>query len=112
MFSMPRVDLAGRVRQDLAVLAGDDPGELRLALLEQLPDPEQDVRALRQGRGTPARERLGGSADRGSTSGTEANATSCVCSPVAGLYTGPVRPEAPGTCLPPIQCPIASTATA
>src|SRR5918996_2606426 len=37
-----------------------------------------------------------------------AKSTSCVCSPVAGLYTGPVRPDSPGTILPPIQNPIRS----
>ena len=38
-----------------------------------------------------------------STSSTLAKSTSCVCSPVAGLNTGPVRPLSPGTSFPPIQ---------
>src|SRR6188472_1696619 len=41
-----------------------------------------------------------------SISSIEANCTSPACSPVAGLYTGPVRPDAPATGSPPIQCPI------
>ena len=32
-----------------------------------------------------------------------AKSTSCVCSPVAGLKTGPVRPDSPSTVFPPIQ---------
>jgi hypothetical protein len=38
-----------------------------------------------------------------STSSTVARATDPVCSPVAGLYTGPVRPEVDSTILPSIQ---------
>ena len=36
------------------------------------------------------------------SSATSAKSTSCVCSPVAGSYTGPRRPDSPGTCLPPM----------
>ena len=39
-----------------------------------------------------------------STSAAVAKSTSAVCSPVAGLYTGPVRPDVPSTRLPSIQC--------
>ena len=38
-----------------------------------------------------------------SISSVVAKSTSWVCSPVAGLKTGPVRPDSPGTTLPPIQ---------
>ena len=38
-----------------------------------------------------------------SISSTEAKSTSPVCRPVAGLKTGPVRPDVPGTSGPPIQ---------
>ena len=38
-----------------------------------------------------------------STSSAVAKSTSPVCSPVAGLNTGPLRPDAPATDLPPIQ---------
>jgi hypothetical protein len=41
-----------------------------------------------------------------SISSADANVTSAVCSPVAGLKMGPVRPESPRTASPPIQCPI------
>ena len=37
-----------------------------------------------------------------STSSTEAKSTSCVCCPLAGSYTGPVRPDSPGTAFPPM----------
>src|SRR6187402_2377739 len=45
-----------------------------------------------------------------SISSIEANCTSPACSPVAGLYTGPVRPDSPATGSPPIQCPITFSA--
>ena len=64
MFSIPRCDLAGRVGEDLAVLARDDPRELGLALLQQLADAEQDVGPLGQRRRPPGGERLGGRGDR------------------------------------------------
>ena len=38
-----------------------------------------------------------------SISSADAKSTSPVCSPVAGLKTGPLRPEVPGTIWPPIQ---------
>ena len=44
-----------------------------------------------------------------SISSTEANATSPVCRPVAGLKTGPVRPDVPATFAPSIQWPIEVT---
>ena len=36
------------------------------------------------------------------TSPASAKSTSWVCSPVAGSKTGPVRPDSPGMCLPPM----------
>ena len=41
-----------------------------------------------------------------STSAAEARSTSPVCSPVAGLNTGPTRPDVPATTAPSIQCEI------
>ena len=38
-----------------------------------------------------------------STSSTEAKSTAPVCTPVAGLKTGPLRPDVPATRAPPIQ---------
>ena len=46
-----------------------------------------------------------------STSSTEAKSTDPVCSPVAGLYTGPLRPDCPSYGLPPIQWWISLTAS-
>src|SRR5207247_7503991 len=43
------------------------------------------------------------------TSSADARSTSCVCSPVAGSKTGPLRPDVPGTSLPPIQWLMRST---
>ena len=44
------------------------------------------------------------------TSSTEAKSTAPVCRPVAGLYTGPLRPDFPATAIPPIQWLIGLTA--
>ena len=44
-----------------------------------------------------------------SISSIEANATSPDCRPVAGLKTGPLRPEVPATAAPPIQWPMGVT---
>jgi hypothetical protein len=41
-----------------------------------------------------------------SISSGDAKSTSPDCSPVAGLKTGPIRPDSPRTGSPPIQCPI------
>ena len=38
-----------------------------------------------------------------STSSTVAKSTAPDCSPVAGFQTGPLRPDVPGTLLPPTQ---------
>src|SRR5665647_2355537 len=40
------------------------------------------------------------------TSAAEARSTVPVCSPMAGLYAGEVRPEVPGVLRPSIQCEI------
>ena len=58
-------DLAQRVRRDLAVLGGQMRRELVTAGVHEVPDPEHDLRALRQRRGTPGRERRLGRGDRG-----------------------------------------------
>ena len=44
-----------------------------------------------------------------STSSALAKSTSCVCAPVAGLKTGPVRPDSPATDFPPTQWLMRST---
>ena len=45
------------------------------------------------------------------TSSVLPKSTSCVCSPVAGLNTGPDRPDSPATGLPPTQWLMRSTIT-
>ena len=50
-------DLAQRIGDDLAVLTGDDLGQFALALVEQLPELEQNRGALGQRRVTPGGER-------------------------------------------------------
>ena len=73
-------------------------------LVDEVPDPEQDVGALRERRRAPGRERgLRGGHGGASTSSTEAKSTSRAMRPVAGSKTGPRRPEAPSTIRPPIQ---------
>ena len=57
-------DLAQRVRRDLAVLGGQERRELVAMLVDEVPDPEQDVGPLAQRRRAPARERCAGRRDR------------------------------------------------
>ena len=61
----PARDLAHRVAQHLAVLGGDDRRELLGALIEQVAEPEEDPRALRERRRAPRRERGARGVDRG-----------------------------------------------
>ncbi len=61
--SWPRLHLAERVGDDLAVLAGDDLGQLTLALVEQLAELEENLRALGQRGVAPRRERRGRGVD-------------------------------------------------
>lgn len=56
-------DLAERIGDDLAVLAGDDLRQLTLARVEQLAEVEQDLRALGQRGIAPGGECLGRSVD-------------------------------------------------
>ena len=79
----PALHLAHRVRDDLAVLRREHRGDVDLADLEQLADPEHDLARL-DSDGAPAGERVLGGLDRPSISARSAKSTSCVCSPVAG----------------------------
>src|SRR3979409_1204421 len=56
-------DLTERVGDHLAVLTGDDLGQLTLPCVEQLAEVEQDLRALGQRRIPPRRERGGSRVD-------------------------------------------------
>ncbi len=89
--------LAERVGEDLAVLGGDEGGDVLLALVEQLAEREEDLGALGQRDVAPLlasrpawpwrrprrRARL------------DARSRTPVCSPVAGLKTGLVRSAVP-----------------
>ena len=89
-------DLAERVGEHLAVLGGDDRGELVLAGVQQLAEGEQHLRPLGQ-RGVPPRRegRLGAAATAVSTSASVASASCALTSPVAGLVTSEKRPLVP-----------------
>ncbi len=58
-------DFAEGVGDDLAVLGGDDLGQLALAVVEQLTELEQHLGALGQRGVAPGRERRGGGVDHG-----------------------------------------------
>ena len=64
---LPAADLTEGVGEHLAVLGGDDRGELGGALLEQLAQAEEDVGALDQARLAPGGEG-GGACACGTTS--------------------------------------------
>ena len=55
--STPALHLAGGVGQHLAVLGGDQGGELVGVLDEQVVEPEHDLGAAGQRRGAPSRQR-------------------------------------------------------
>ena len=83
------------VGEDLAVLGGDDLGQLALAGVEQFPEGEQDVVRLAS---EVSRHAGGGGrcrVDDARASATSARASSPVTWPVAGLVTSPKRPELP-----------------
>ena len=82
----PAGDLADRVGQHLAVLGGDDRGQVVGPLVQQLAEREEHRGPLGQRRTAPL---AGGLARRGDGGldllGATARSTSAVCSPVAGL---------------------------
>ena len=91
-------DLAQRVGRDLAVLGGQQRGEVAAMGVDEVPDPEQDLGALRERGRAPGRERrLGGGdggvhlLDRGEVDPLRLRR------PVAGSKTGPRRPDVPAT---------------
>ena len=107
----PARDLAHRVGEHLAVLGGEEPRDLFAVLVEQLADPEEQLGAPRERERPPGGERrlrrLHGAVDLLD----RAKSTAPVCTPVAGLYTGPCAPTARRTRPPPIQWLIGLTAT-
>ena len=88
-------DLAARVVEHLAVLGGDDAGELVEVLGDQLAETEHHPRALDDRRLAPLRERRSAAATARSTSAGVARVTSACGSPMAGSKTGAVRSESP-----------------
>ena len=92
----PARHLAHRVRQHLAVLARQELRDLLALLVEELADREEHLGTLRERespatRGTPAFAAW----TAWSTSSTVAKSTAPDCWPVAGLNTGPERPDWP-----------------
>ena len=78
--------LAVRVGEHLAVLGREEAREVLAVLVEELVDAEEELGALRERPVAPRRERVAfAAATARSISSTDANATSPVCSPVAGL---------------------------
>ena len=102
----PAGDLAECVGDHLAVLGGDDPGQLVLSRCSSSRNSNStaarfDSEACRHSRAASFAD-----ATAASTSATLASPTEPVCSPVAGLNTGEVRPDCPGVNRPSIQCEI------
>ena len=90
-------DLAHRVGEHLAVLGGERARDLLAVLAStssRIRNKSSARRAERRSRATPAKAAFA-AATAASTSSTEAKSTSPVCSPVAGLKTGPLRPDVP-----------------
>jgi hypothetical protein len=58
-------DLPQGVRGDLAVLGGQEAGDLGAMLVDEVADAEEDLGAPREGGGAPLREGFGGRSDGG-----------------------------------------------
>ena len=88
--------LAERVGEHLAVLGGDDRGQLVLAGVQQLPEREQDLGPPGQRGVPPLRERLGRRRDDLVDVAPRWPAPAApITSPVAGLVTSQKRPPEP-----------------
>ena len=97
--------LAARVVEGLAVLAGDDAGEVVAPRGQQLAVGEEDGGALRERGGAPVRRtRRARRATARSTSAADASATRRATWPVAGSWTSAKR-SAASSGAPPIQWP-------
>ena len=107
----PARDLAHRVGEHLAVLGGEQPGEVLAVGVEELADPEEELGAARERERAPGGEgRLRGlNGERRSPRRTRSRRRrSGRRSP--GRRPGPTRPDPPSWRLPPIQWLIAFTA--
>ena len=97
-------DLAERVGDHLAVLAGDDLGQLALALVEQLAEANRIAVRLASEVSRQAGNAAAAASITARASSTLASATWPVTSPVAGFVTGAVAPLLPAKGLLSIQC--------
>jgi len=77
--------VAKRVRQRLAVLRRNDPGDLPPVLVDDVADAAEQFRACGQRDRAPGGEGLARGADRRLTSSASAKATSPLWRPLAGL---------------------------
>ena len=82
--SMPRMTSPLASSSDLAVLGGDDPGQLVRVALDELAELEHHPRAARERHVAPGLERRLGGLHRGVDVLASASTTSACCSPVAG----------------------------
>ena len=97
------VDLAERVREDLAVLGGDDLREFALAGFEQLAEREDDRLALCERQRAPRMERRASRGDGGVDLGLVGQGDRAVWSPERRVIDRSVRPLADGDSAPSIQ---------
>ena len=97
--------LAERVGQHLAVLVGDQLGDLLGVPVDQLAEGEQDLGPLATATSaTTPRRRPWRPRWRPRRRPCEPSSTSACCAPVAGLKTAAVRSLLPEVALPAIQC--------
>ena len=93
----PARDLAERVGEHLAVLGGEEPRDV-LAVLWNSSRTRNRISARRESDvARHAGNAAFAAATARSTSSMDAKSTAPVCLPVAGLYTGPLRPDFPAT---------------
>ena len=96
--------LARCVRKHLAVLVGDEAGQLEIVRLTSSRNAKSTLARLL----SDACDQLANASlaccTASSTSSVDASATSACCSPIAGFHTGERRSPVPPVSLPPIQC--------
>ena len=95
--------LARGVRQHLAVLVGDDRGELLGAALTSSRNAKSTLVRFDSDDCDHDSNAAAAACTAASTSAVDASSTSACCSPVAGFHTGLVRVDVPVAGLPPIQ---------
>ena len=102
-FSRPRGDLSHGVGDGLAVLEGDEFGDVPALRVHQLAQLVQGLGAAEMGAARQLGKAACATVTAWSTSATEASWTFARASPVAGFQTVAERPEAEETGLPAIQ---------